>query len=99
MDLDFTRVEDYGEFMIVWRVPFISGKVDLPESFKLRIRCHRLLAQLPERGLQEAWDSLVGMWQFYHGRAVRAPNTLQSPPEPARVTASYTRPPFKLPEE
>jgi hypothetical protein len=76
-----------------------TSELELPAAMRSRILCHLLVSQIPDRGLSEVLESLFEMWRFY-----REPvPTMIEPPRPqslpAKLGATYDRPPFHIAED
>lgn len=93
----------FGAGHIEHRVSFhdlsTSGEAEVPEPLKVRIVCHFLLSQIPDEGMAEALETLVGMWLFYR-TPVSPPPALPAPVRiPVELRKTYVRPVFPVTEE
>ena len=67
----------------------------------LRLTCHFLLDQIPDRGLDEAFDTLTEIYDFYVSQIEEeATQLLPKPPSlEANITQSIVRPVFPVIED
>jgi hypothetical protein len=71
------------------------------QVMQLRWLCNVILGAVPDRALEEALESLVGIYEFYSLPAPPSTPLLQEPSKrlKAKIGRSVERPPFRLPEE
>jgi hypothetical protein len=76
-----------------------AGAPQYPRSVVLRALGHILLSQLPDRGVEEACESLMQMHDFY--TSLEPAMTLPAPSQTikARLGATRVRPEFHVAEE
>ncbi|HKI16339.1 MAG TPA: hypothetical protein VKA15_00585 [Isosphaeraceae bacterium] len=76
-----------------------TSELELPAAMRSRILCHLLVSQIPDRGLGEALESLFEMWRFYREPVPRMIEPPRPQSLPAKLGATYDRPPFHIAED
>ena len=63
----------------------------------IRFLCHIHVAHMPARGLQELYETLQAMLEFYHEPTTKEQSLLSQPVMiKAKVTGTVTRPDFAV---
>jgi hypothetical protein len=76
-----------------------TNELEVPAAMGTRILCHLLVSQIPERGLAEALESLFEMWRFYREPVPKLIEPPRPQSLPAKLGATYDRPPFHITED
>jgi len=87
-------------FVVGFPLTGTTGDRELSEADMKRLVCYALVHRLPTTGLDEAFESLSEMYEFY-SRPVPPPKPLAEPVKkiPAKLGKTYIRPVFPIPDE
>jgi hypothetical protein len=87
------------DHQVTFHLQETGAGVAIPEDLKLRVYCHLLLNQLPDKGVAEAFEALARIGEFH-----APPTHLLVTPRleqavPATLGRVYERPAFPLTED